>query len=96
VGAEGDVGQVDAVPSTTTAVLLAANSLLLLSMRMPPRTVPGSMFPLVKVLLITTMPPAPIVPALMMLPLKVVWLISHSLVTPLNVPGALVKGIGFC
>jgi hypothetical protein len=36
------------------------------------------------------------VPALMMLPLKVVWLISHSRVTPLNVPGALVKGIGFC
>ena len=52
------------------------------------------MFPLVKVLLITTMPPGPIVPALTMLPLKVVWLISHSLVVPVNVPGALVKGMG--
>jgi hypothetical protein len=29
-----------------------------------------------------------------MLPLKVVWLISHWLVTPWNVPGALVKGMG--
>ncbi len=66
---------------------------LLLSIWMPPSTVPVlTMPPLWKVLLLTTIPPTPMVPILTTLPLKVVWLISHSLVVPVNVPGALVKG----
>jgi len=81
-------------PSTTIAVLLA-RILLLPSMWMPPMSVPPSInLPFVNVLLMTTMPLIPITPALITSPLKVVWLISHSLVVPVNVPGALVKGMG--
>ncbi len=60
----------------TTRPVLAAETRFLLTM-----------LPLVSVLLVRTMPPAPIVPALMMLPLKVVALTSISLAMPLKVTG---------
>jgi hypothetical protein len=43
--------------------------------------------PLRKVLLLTEMPPAPMVPALVTPPLKVVWLTTIAPVLPLNVVG---------
>ena len=45
----------------------------------------STMPPLRKVLLLTEMPPAPMVPALVTPPLKVVWLTTMAPVLPLNV-----------
>jgi hypothetical protein len=43
--------------------------------------------PLWSVLLMTTIPPAPMVPTLVTPPLKVVWLTTMDAVLPLNVVG---------
>ena len=77
-----------AVFSTATAVPPLASSLLLLSMWMPPMTVPVLVRPpLTKVLSMTTMPPAPMTPVLVTLPEKIVWLTSILLAGVLNEPG---------
>ena len=77
-----------AVFSTATAVPPLASSLLLLSMWMPPMTVPVLVRPpLWKVPWMTTMPPAPMTPVLVTLPVKVVWLTSILLAAVLNEPG---------
>ena len=47
----------------------------------------STMPPLRKVLLLTEMPPGPMVPALLTPPLKVVWLTTKASVLPLNVVG---------
>ena len=66
-----------------------ATILLLLSTLMPPETMPLSKIPppLRKAPLMTEMPPAPIVPALVTPPLKVVWLITIPVVWPLKTVG---------
>ncbi len=57
-------------------------------MAIPPAMVPVStMPPLRKVLLLTEMPPGPIVPMLVTPPLKVVWPITIAAVWPLNTVG---------
>jgi hypothetical protein len=74
--------------SIATAVVLLATILLWLSILMPPEMTPVStMPPLRKVLLLTEMPPGPMVLALVTPPLKVVWLTTKASVLPLNVVG---------
>ena len=72
--------------SIATAVVLLATILLWLSILMPPEMTPVSP-PLRKVLLLTEMPPGPMVLALVTPPLKVVWLTTKASVLPLNVVG---------
>jgi hypothetical protein len=77
--------------STAMAVVVPplATILLLLSTFIPPTMTPLSRMPppLRKALLMTEMPPGPIVPVLVTPPLKVVWLITIAAVLPLKTVG---------